>query len=327
MRRGIIALLLGVTAPATALEPLDAEFCVSGGAPLVGEPVLDEQDRLFFTTSDGYLHAFEADGRYRFSYTVSGMPLGRVSLRPSDGTILLGTSTKLLYAIGPGGSLRWSAQILTPVASGIHPLNAGAVIFLGFDRQLYGWSTTGAVLFRVALSSAPLGEPVVSSSGAIWVPTARGLDRIEQKKSSDSIVFPEGVDELFPYAGGVVARAGRRALVLDAEGREIQRFSASRIGASEEALAWIDEQGDLKWLVEGRELQVALDDAALVSAALGVSAHEVVVPLVDGRVLFIDRQLKIRSERLIGERLMMPHPARRGWLVPSASGWICKLRS
>src|SRR6478609_5234896 len=56
-------------------------WCASGGAALVGEPVLDKHERVYAATSDGYLHAFERDGRFRFSYTVQGTPLGSVSLR------------------------------------------------------------------------------------------------------------------------------------------------------------------------------------------------------------------------------------------------------
>src|SRR5690606_14887190 len=70
--------------------PAHVMWCASGGAPIVGAPVVDESDRSYIATADGYLHAFERDGRFRWSYTVKGTPLGSVSIRPSDGAILMG---------------------------------------------------------------------------------------------------------------------------------------------------------------------------------------------------------------------------------------------
>src|SRR5690606_10844033 len=114
-----IRLSLGKAEPSDCARVL---WCASGGAALVGDPVLDQKERVYVATSDGYLHAFERDGRFRFSYTVDGTPQGSVSLRASDGVVLVGTTAGFIYAINQNGHLHWKHRTTTAVWSGLYGL-------------------------------------------------------------------------------------------------------------------------------------------------------------------------------------------------------------
>ncbi len=107
--------------------------------------------RLYLVTQDGYLHAYEADGRFRFSFTVTGTPLGSPSLRPADGAVLLGTTARSVYGIGSEGQLFFRAHTVTPVWSGLHARDAQSVVYIGLDRYLYALSNRGVALYRVPI--------------------------------------------------------------------------------------------------------------------------------------------------------------------------------
>lgn len=194
----------------------EVTWCSSGGAPMVGLPVLDAQGRAYVVTSDGYLHAFERDGRYRFSYTVAGTPLGSVSLRPSDGAILVGTTSRRVYAIHQSGSLTGSFHTVSPVWSGLFALNPSTVVFLGMDQRLYALSNTGAARYRVRAPGTPTTDPVVAQGDVVWVGLADGAARFTAAYRLEKFPLPSAVEQVVAIGADAVARAGGRAYRLHA---------------------------------------------------------------------------------------------------------------
>ncbi len=195
-------------------------WCGSGGAAVVGDPVLDDQERVYVATSDGYLHAFERDGRYRFSYTVQGTPLGSVSLRTSDGVILMGTTAGLIYAINQSGSLHFKHSTPTSVWSGLYALSDHAVTFLGLDWRLYALRNSGAALYRVRAPSPPTTEPVVAPGNVVWVGMAGAVARfvaafrLERLPLSASGAIMSPVEQIVTLGDLAVARASGQAYFI-----------------------------------------------------------------------------------------------------------------
>ena len=192
------------------------QWCSSGGAPIVGLPVVDERERAYVATSDGYLHAFERDGRFRWSYTVKGTPLGSVSLRSSDGVILMGTTRRFVYAINQSGALHWTFRTLTPVWSGLFALNARTVVFLGHDRRLYALAnSTGGARYRVRAPGAPMGGPIVAPHDVVWVSLADGVARFESALKLEKFPLSSAVEQLVVVGERALARAGGVAYVIE----------------------------------------------------------------------------------------------------------------
>lgn len=190
-------------------------WCASGGAPVVGQPVFDEQERVYVATSDGYLHAFERDGRYRWSYTVKGTPLGSVSLRPHDGVILMGTTASLVYAISQSGTLYWRFSTTTPVWSGLLAMNSQTVVFLGLDERLYALANTGRARYRVRAPGTPMGGPVVAPGDVVWVPLANGVARFKAAYQLQHFPLPSPAEQLIDLGDQAIVRAGGRAYRIE----------------------------------------------------------------------------------------------------------------
>lgn len=231
-------------------------WCSSGGAPIVGNPVVDDQERTYVATSDGYLHAFERDGRFRWSYTVKGTPLGSVSLRPSDGAILIGTTARLVYAIDQSGTLKWSFRTLTPVWSGLFALNESIVVFLGHDTRLYALTNTGRAQYRVRAPGEPMGGPVVAPSDVVWVGLADGIARFEAAFRLKKFPLPGPVEQIVVTSSGIVARAGGQGFSVNEQG-ETQALGEARYLASDGKRAvLVDEEDQIRLLEPQGESRV-----------------------------------------------------------------------
>lgn len=229
-------------------EPADCArvlWCASGGAALVGDPVLDAQERVYVATSDGYLHAFERDGRFRFSYTVEGTPQGSVSLRASDGVILLGTTAGLIYAINQSGHLHWKHQTPSAVWSGLYGLNERAVTFLGVDWRLYALSNAGAALYRVRAPLVPTTEPVVGPHDVVWVGMTDSVARFVAAYRLERIPLaapslPAGpVEQIVTIGDYAVARASGRAYWIVSGQDTIPLGAAEQLGSDRKRVALI----------------------------------------------------------------------------------------
>lgn len=323
--------------PADKMAVHGADWCIHGGSALVGSPVVDDQGRVYLVTADGYLHAFEADGRYRFSYTVKGTPLGSISLRPSDGAILLGTTAQRVYAINQSGRLLWSFSTITPVWSGIHPLDARTVVFIGLDFRLYALSTTGAARYRVPVPGIPVGEPTIDASGTVWVPLDTGIAGIEQAHRVERIPFEAPVERIVPLGGDrLVALSGGRVWTVADDRSPRDRGTADYVSAVGEVWLAASEEGDAL-LFDGQK-------RSSVSVPAGLSDNPVLTdgtayfPLADGSLAVFDGwkkearareagALRVRRLPVADEALRTPvrDPSSGRLVVPTASGRICSL--
>lgn len=320
----------------TAPPLRQAWWCVSGGAALVGEPVLDDQERLYFATADGYLHAFERDGRYRWSYTVAGTPRGTVTLRPQDGTIFLGTTRQLVYAIAPSGKLHWLFDTASPVWSGIHGLNAQTIVFFGLDERLYALRNSGAARYRVRAPSTPTTEPAIGPDDVVWVGLADGAARFLAAYRLEKFTLPSAVEQLVPLGNGALARAGGRAYFLS-PGANPQDFGRAQFLATKSAVARSGshpDQPDFWAVAEGATLrfpapQKAWGLAAPIAEAPRLAGGQVWVPHSDGTLTVRSLSGEESTSLRLGERpLRSPVVGKSGKfaVVANSAGTICAAR-
>lgn len=248
----------------------EVAWCASGGAPVVGQPVFDAQERAYVATSDGYLHAFERDGRYRWSYTVKGTPLGSVSLRPHDGVILMGTTASLVYAISQSGTLYWRFSTMTPVWSGLLALNPETVVFLGLDERLYALANTGRARYRVRAPGTPMGGPVVASNDVVWVPLANGVARFRAAYQLEHFPLPSAAEQLLTLGKRAVARAGGRAYLLESGEPPRDLGEAQSLAGDGRRVLVLSDSGNHQSLMV-KEAQASRDTSAAVGQKASLS--------------------------------------------------------
>jgi len=323
-----------VPSPPAVLAAGIRGFCVHGGAPLVGAPLVDRQGRLYLVTRDGYLHAYEEDGRYRFSYTVAGIPVGSPSLRESDGAVLLGTTARAVYGIGSQGQLFFRAHTVTPVWSGLHAQNKSSVVYLGLTRFLYALSNHGAALYRVAVPGQPVGEPVVGPDGTVWVPLDSGLARFEQAFSVKRWALPGPAEELALGGHGPLVLSGGTLYAFDASGTALEVGEAEALLGDGRSVLALDAEGGGRWLDGGdpaRSRRITLPEPLRAGGPGDLAATRALVPLGTGEVAEIDlgdpEHPAVRRRALLHEPLTLvaftPQPGRL--LVTSISGRACLL--
>lgn len=306
-------------------------WCASGGAPIVGQPVLDDRERAYVATSDGYLHAFERDGRFRWSYTVKGTPLGSVSIRPNDGAILIGTTAQRIYAIQQGGGLGWSFSTLTPVWSGLFALNPSTVVFLGHDQRLYALGNNGAAKYRVKAPSDPMGDPVIAADDVVWVPLVDGVARFEAAFKLERFPLPHPIEQVVVLGDGIVARGGGQAYFV-AGGGEVTPLGPARLISSDDRHAvLVDEEEQVTLIstaLEKRQLAPFFEvTAAQIAAPPTLQGDLLWTSLSDGTVRVVDVSRDDDARRIVVGRGSWTSPVvghSGAWaLVPSAGGEFC----
>ena len=177
-----LAALVPCRAPAAAAEPARPNapqealfpaqrFRFNAGAPLLAPAAVAPDGMLCVGTVDGYVHALNADGSYRWSHSVQGA----VARRPlfSGERWYIATSNERIYALTRDGTLSWVFKPPSPVQSELAAGPNGAVYFVGADRCLYGVSAHGGVSLRAAFGELDAG-PFASPDGAIWARNQAG---------------------------------------------------------------------------------------------------------------------------------------------------------
>lgn len=324
----------------TSTERPWLRFCVSGNAPLIGAPVVDQQGRLYFLSSDGYLHAFEEDGRYRFSYTVKGSPRGSLTLRKSDNAILLGTASSYLYAISQTGGRIFVRRTLSPVWSGITALSQQSVAFAGLDRRIYALHAQGGSRYRVKMPGSITGEMLVTRPGLVWVPLASGVARLEDSFKLKKVSLGQSIRRVLPLGNGVMAQGDEQLFILSDSGELIEEVD------SVVAIGSLSRRRGFLVLKDGSLLALEPNHSSSQSVQkqlfhqyprLQLSGYPLVyeenselisfMPTVSGHLL-ATRGDKSYELKIANESLGAPIKGRNGLVyVSSASGRVCALNS
>jgi len=167
-------------------------FRFDAGAPLVAPAGVAEDGGLCVGTVDGYVHALNADGSYRWSRSVHGA----VTRRPLFAGQLwyIATSADRVYALTRDGALYWVFKPPSPINSELAADAAFALYFVAADRFLYGVSAHGGVTLRTPFGDLKAG-PSSGPDGAIWAKNQAGI--VVRARGQDVRRFgPDGPSEL-----------------------------------------------------------------------------------------------------------------------------------
>jgi hypothetical protein len=163
-----VALSSGAAREASARQALPGElrevFRFGAGAGLFARPGLGQDGGLYVGAGDGYVHALWPDGSYRWSYTVKGRVVAPPVEEPATRRAFVVTSDARLYALEPDARLRWVFSLPVAPKSELALTPKGTLLFVGEDEHLYGVTTSGALVLRLA-SPGARSAPVVLRDG------------------------------------------------------------------------------------------------------------------------------------------------------------------
>jgi hypothetical protein len=164
----LVAMSSGWVGPANAkpagVPQLREVFRFGAGSGLFARPGVGHQGDLYVGSGDGYVHALWPDGSYRWSYTVKGRVVAPPVEEPATRRAFVVTSEARLYALEPDARLRWVFPLPVAPKSEMALTPKGTLLFVGQDDHLYGVTTSGALVLRLASPGARSG-PVVLGDG------------------------------------------------------------------------------------------------------------------------------------------------------------------
>jgi outer membrane protein assembly factor BamB len=146
-----------------ALEPMEL-FRFSAGSALFAPPGLGRDGSVYIGSAEGYVHALASDGRYRWSYTVKGRIVAAPVEDGATARIFAATSEARLYCFEPDAHLRWVFPLPVAPKTELMLTPKGTLLFVGSDDHLYGVTTSGALVLRLAAPGAR-SAPVLLESG------------------------------------------------------------------------------------------------------------------------------------------------------------------
>ena len=141
--------------------PLYEVFRFGAGSDMFVRPGVGQDGGLYVGSGDGYVHALWPDGSYRWSYTVKGRVAAPPVEEPSTRRVFVGTSEARLYALEPDARLRWVFPLPVPPKSEMTLTPKGTLLFVGQDDYLYGVTTSGALVLRLAATGARSGPALL----------------------------------------------------------------------------------------------------------------------------------------------------------------------
>ncbi len=126
-------------------------------APLPGEaftPVVGIDGRIYVvTTSDGVVHAFDANGTEAWSVTIPSGCRTETPAVGADGTIYIGGGDGQIHAITPAGAAKWTTPIADQPRSGV-AVGGNGTIYVTTSASVVALSATGTQLWSFPMPKA-----------------------------------------------------------------------------------------------------------------------------------------------------------------------------
>jgi outer membrane protein assembly factor BamB len=135
----------------------------------LSRPVLDGNG-IFIGSTDGYLHYFAlSNGVLLWSVRTNGW-VGGTPLLVAD-AVYFGSDDGKVYAVDPGGEVRWTAQTQLAIQTQPEPGDMGGkgVIFVGgSDKSIYAISTADGQIVWKGPSGGVVGDPLFYQDSVIF---------------------------------------------------------------------------------------------------------------------------------------------------------------
>lgn len=258
-------------------------------APSSGPPAVSSLGQVYLSTVEGYVHALAADGAFRWSYAVLGLPQGG-PLVGKNGRVYLTTNAGRVYALQADGRPAWVKRSRARISSPPVFASESSLLYNSVKGMVRSVSLSGGAAWsrrlgeRLSTPPTPLyggGAAVVSAGNKLWW--------LRRSRRVRSVQLPAPVD--FPpiaAQGLLLAIAGGQLLAYESSSRQLRwQVAATRAAsnASGELLVAV-QQGELIWLdLDKGETQwrVALPGRAS-AAPLVLDNGVVALPLVSGQL-------------------------------------------
>ena len=173
----LLGVLLAVAQPAAAATPTATPpwviFRFHAGAPLPGAPGVAPNGTVYVASAEGYVHALDAEGSFKWSYTVEGAIVGGPSV-DADGRVYVATTSRRIYALSPNGRRYWLFNCPVRPETGVVRGTDGTLYFVGSDQHLWAISSRAGAMFRVGLSGKATAGPEAGPSGQVAVAVGSG---------------------------------------------------------------------------------------------------------------------------------------------------------
>jgi outer membrane protein assembly factor BamB len=139
------------------------------GADVDGSPVVAADGTIVVGADGGRISALDPDdGSLRWAFAAEKDVRSGIARGPDD-TLFATSLDGRLYALGPGGRVRFIVPTEGPIASTPVIDAAGNVFFGSRDDRLYAVASAGEVLWNVELPDDIDGGVAISSAGTIVV--------------------------------------------------------------------------------------------------------------------------------------------------------------
>ncbi len=187
----------------------------SGGADAATSPVIGSDGSIYYTASDGRLHAIASDG-YELWHATIGLG-GFSPVVSSDGTIYA-PGLGAFYAFTKSGSEKWRFPLLTDPCKGCPTIAADGTIYVPTVNNFYAINPDGTQKWVQNLPNVS-SSPALGTDGTIYMCTAEEVSRIvalnpngsakwSQKPGATLIGSPsvgsDGTIYALGYAGGII---------------------------------------------------------------------------------------------------------------------------
>jgi hypothetical protein len=292
----------GATPASPASSPRVA-WRFQAAAPSSGAAAVAPDGSTYVATVEGYVHALAADGTFRWSHNLTGLPLGTPAVDRA-GQVYVATSAQRLYALRADGRVAWMHRPLSKVVTDVVWGPPGMLYFGGRDRRLYALAAWGGPLWSRQLLRPLAAAPAILPGGWVGVGTNEpGLWLFRGAVMGARAALPGALTQPI-LAGGehwlAVAHGEVVALPIGDEQRVAWRAEArhAAVSSSGEWLV-VEARRELAWLAPKTGLRsraVALPDEP--SAPPSVNDRGVaLVPLVSGE-LFVAEPLHGSTARV-----------------------------
>jgi hypothetical protein len=262
-------------------------------APVSGSPAVSPAGLVYVSTVEGYVHALEPDGAFRWSYGVVGIPIGAPAV-DAAGQVYVATTAQRLYALRPDGRLGWMQHAAARFATPPVWAAPGYIYYVGRDQNIYhlaDWNGAPSGRYLGQPASVPLAS---LGDGAVALGTAAPDAQVFRRSSLVAhLALESGLVQ--PLLGGkghwfALTRAGLFAFDV-ATHALAWNGPARRAGASaDERTLVVELERELVWLAPhtGGELYRIRLPGDVSAPPVVTNAGIAVVPMVSGELLMVE---------------------------------------
>ena len=150
--------------------------------PVESSPIVAPDGTIYVGCTDGNLYALNPDLTVKWTFLAYGD--SRIYSSPAigpDGTIYFGSedladfANSALYALTPGGNLRWRQTVGDWVDSS-PAIGADGTIYVGsWDDNIYAFAPDGTPKWRVTTNAQVISSAAIAADGTIYIGSYDGL--------------------------------------------------------------------------------------------------------------------------------------------------------